>query len=92
VTEKDAARYARYAEAVSTIVGYPSETMVRAVMAVADAELAEQEQVDPLVGRLIACADPDTGAVLAVGKVTDVDRSNGGLHLTAAQYDTLEGP
>lgn len=92
MTDKDAARYARYAEAVNTIVGYPSESMVRAVMAVADAELAEREQSDPLVGRLVACTDPATGHVLAVGRVTEVDRSNGSLRLTAAQYDSLEGP
>lgn len=37
VSDKAAELYARYAEAVNTIVGYPSETLVKAVMAVADA-------------------------------------------------------
>ncbi|MFE9286726.1 hypothetical protein [Streptomyces olivaceus] len=92
MTSKDAARYARYAEAVSTIIGYPSKAMVRALMDVADAELAEQEQPDPLVGRLIACTDPTTGHVLAVGKVTDVDRTSGSLRLTATQYEKPDAP
>ncbi|MBZ6207559.1 hypothetical protein KVH31_13725 [Streptomyces olivaceus] len=87
MTSKDAARYARYAEAVSAVIGYPSKAMVRALMGVADAELAEREQPDPLVGRLIACTDPTTGHVLAVGKVTDVDRTDGSLRLTATQYE-----
>lgn len=81
-----AERYARYAEAVSSIVGYPASTMVNAVMAVADAELQEQSQPDPLVGRLVVCTSPDTGRVLAVGKVTEVDRSGNGMRLTAVQY------
>ncbi|MYU24644.1 hypothetical protein [Streptomyces sp. SID8352] len=92
MTEKDAARYARYAEAVSTIVGYPSETMMRAVMAVADAELAEREMPDPLVGRLVACADPSTGRVLAVGKVTEVNRADGSMRLTAMRHDDPDAP
>ncbi|MEV4041412.1 hypothetical protein [Streptomyces sp. NPDC049744] len=92
MTDKDAARYARYAEAVNTIVGYPSESMVRAVMAVADAELAEREQSDPLAGRLVACTDPATGCVLAVGRVTEVDRSSGGMRLSVVQHDPVEHP
>ncbi|CAM5625506.1 hypothetical protein STENM36S_03964 [Streptomyces tendae] len=92
MTDKDAARYARYAEAVNTIVGYPSESMVRAVMAVADAELAEREQSDPLVGRLVACTDPATGRILAVGRVTQVDRSGSGMRLTAVQYEEPAAP
>ncbi|WP_416476916.1 hypothetical protein [Streptomyces sp. LKA04] len=77
---------------MNTIVGYPSETMVRAVMAVADAELAEREQPDPLVGRLIACTDPASRRVLAVGKVTEVDRTSGSLRLTATQYEEPATP
>ncbi|MYS70358.1 hypothetical protein GTY88_07910, partial [Streptomyces sp. SID5926] len=92
MTGKDAARYARYAEAVNTIVGYPSETMVRAIMAVADAELAEQQQPDPLIGRLVACSDPDTGRILAVGRVTEVDRCGSSMRLTAVQYDEPDAP
>ncbi|MEU0590003.1 hypothetical protein [Streptomyces ardesiacus] len=92
MTGKDAARYARYAEAVSSIVGYPSETMVRAVMAVADAELAERETPDPLVGRLVACADPSTGRVLAVGKVTEVDRADGSMRLTIVRHAEQDAP
>lgn len=92
MTDKDAARYARYAEAVNTIVGYPSESMVRAVMAVADAELAEREQSDPLVGRLVAGTDPATGRILAVGKVTAVDRTGDGLRLRAVQYEDSDAP
>ncbi|MFI1525526.1 hypothetical protein [Streptomyces griseus] len=45
---------------------------------------------DPLVGRLVALTDPDTGRVLAAGKVTDVDRTDGGMTLTVAQYDSGE--
>ena len=85
-------RYARYAEAVSSIVGYPSATMVNAVMAVADAELREREQLDPLVGRLIVCTEPGTDKVIAAGRVTEVTRDAGGLSLTFAQYQTPEAP
>ncbi|MGX1220308.1 hypothetical protein [Streptomyces ambofaciens] len=92
MTEKDAARYARYAEAVGSIVGYPSETMVRAVMAVADAELDEREKSDPLVGRLIACTDPATGCVLAVGRVAKVDQTGNGLRISAVQYEEPAAP
>ncbi|TXS40093.1 hypothetical protein [Streptomyces sp. OR43] len=87
-----AERYARYAEAVNTIVGYPSATMVNAVMAVADAELQEQAQADPLVGRLVACVEPGTGSFVAMGTVADVVRSEGALTFTLTQYDTPETP
>lgn len=90
MSAKESERYARYAEAVGTIVGYPSEVMVNAVMAVADAELQEREQADPLVGRLVVCTDPGTGRILAAGKVTDVDRTRGGMELTVAQYGATE--
>ncbi|MGW6289453.1 hypothetical protein [Streptomyces sp. NPDC055107] len=43
---------------------------------------------DPLVGRLVAFTDPDTGRVLAAGKVTAVDRADGGMTLTVAQYES----
>lgn len=91
MSAKASDRYARYAEAVSTIVGYPSETMVNAVMAVADAELQEREQADPLIGRLVVCANPDTGRILAAGKVTQVERVDSGMELTVVQYSALEG-
>lgn len=84
MSAKEAERYARYAEAVNTIVGYPSETMVRAVMAVADAELQEQ-QPDPLVGRLMAFTDPDTGRIIAAGKVTEVKRADSGMEMTTLE-------
>ncbi|MFJ9038005.1 hypothetical protein ACIRF8_15600 [Streptomyces sp. NPDC102406] len=87
---KEAARYARYAEAVSTIVGYPSETMVKAVMAVADAELQEREQPDPLAGRLVVCTDPGSSRIVAAGKVTEVNRAEGGMELTIMQYSAPE--
>ncbi|MFC8704070.1 hypothetical protein ACFUIV_18040 [Streptomyces anulatus] len=41
---------------------------------------------DPLIGQLIALTDPDTGRVLATGKVTDVDRADGGMTLTVVQH------
>lgn len=91
MSAKDSERYARYAEAVSTIVGYPSETMVNAVMAVADAELQEQGQPDPLIGRLVVCTNPDTGRILDAGKVTQVERVDSGMELTVVQYSALEG-
>jgi hypothetical protein len=87
---KESERYARYAEAVRTIVGYPSEVMVNAVMAVADAELQEREQPDPLVGHLVVCTDPDTGRVLAAGKVTEVGHTGAGMELTIVQYGNPE--
>ncbi|MDP9953175.1 MULTISPECIES: hypothetical protein [Streptomyces] len=45
---------------------------------------------DPLVGRLVACTDPATGKVMALGKVTEVDRTGDGMTLTVAQYDNGE--
>ncbi|MFE7535181.1 hypothetical protein ACFU67_13025 [Streptomyces rhizosphaericola] len=42
---------------------------------------------DPLVGRLVALTDPDTGRVIAAGKVTDVNRTDDGMTLTVSQYD-----
>ncbi|WP_420032222.1 hypothetical protein ACN2WE_05010 [Streptomyces sp. cg28] len=84
----EARRYARYAEAVSSIVGYPSEAMVKAVMAVADAELKERDQPDPLVGRRLVCVSPETGRVIAAGRVTEVDRDGGGLSLALVQYES----
>ncbi|MFJ6316097.1 hypothetical protein ACIQJW_08450 [Streptomyces californicus] len=45
---------------------------------------------DPLVGRLVACTDPATGRIIALGKVTDVDRTGDGMTLTVAQYDNGE--
>lgn len=47
---------------------------------------------DPLVGRLVAFTDPDTGRVLAAGKVTAVDRVDGGMTLTVAQHETPDAP
>ncbi|WP_097932530.1 MULTISPECIES: hypothetical protein [unclassified Streptomyces] len=47
---------------------------------------------DPLVGRLVALTDPDTGRVLAAGKVTDVDRADGDMTLTVVQQDPLDVP
>jgi hypothetical protein len=92
VTGKESSRYARYAEAVGTIVGYPSETMVNAVMAAADAELQERKRSDPLLGRIVVCTDPDTGAIVAAGKVTGVNRAGGGMELTVVQYSPPEEP
>ncbi|WP_329217254.1 hypothetical protein [Streptomyces microflavus] len=51
-----------------------------------------QPDPDPLVGRLVAFTDPDTGRVLAAGKVTAVDRADGGMTLTVAQYETPDMP
>ncbi|MFE7485452.1 hypothetical protein [Streptomyces sp. NPDC057552] len=42
---------------------------------------------DPLIGRLVACTNPDTGRVIAFGKATEVDRTDDGMTLTVAQYD-----
>ncbi|XCM28842.1 hypothetical protein ABXI76_05150 [Streptomyces parvus] len=42
---------------------------------------------DPLIGRLVALTDPDTGRVLAAGKVTGVDCADDGMTLIVAQYD-----
>lgn len=50
----DAERRDRYAAAVNTIVGYPSETMVNAVMAVAD---TEQDALRAALARVRALAD-----------------------------------
>ncbi|MBT2426143.1 hypothetical protein J7F02_10750 [Streptomyces sp. ISL-112] len=47
---------------------------------------------DPLVGRLVAFTDPDTGRVMAAGKVTNVDRADGGMTLTVVQYETPDMP
>lgn len=47
---------------------------------------------DPLVGRLVAFTDPDTGRVLAAGKVTGVDRTDGDMTLTVVQYETPDVP
>lgn len=88
MTSKEAQRYARYAEAVRSIVGYPSETMVNAVMAVADAELQERERSDPLVGRLVVCTEPTTGRVIAVGRVAEVERTDRRMDLTVVQYES----
>lgn len=42
---------------------------------------------NPLVGRLVACVDPDTGQVLAMGKVIEVGHTEGGMTLTVVQHD-----
>lgn len=47
---------------------------------------------DPLIGQLIALTDPDTGRVLAAGKVTAVDRADGDMTLTVVQQDPLDVP
>lgn len=47
---------------------------------------------DPLVGRLVAFTAPDTGRVLASGKVTDVDRTDDGMTLTVVQHGPPDVP
>jgi hypothetical protein len=76
VTGKSAARYARYAEAVNTIVGYPSETVVR-----------EQADVGPRTGSLLLCVRSATGETLAFGQVAEAASTENGLRLTLVQPD-----
>ncbi|MFD3740463.1 hypothetical protein [Streptomyces sp. NPDC058629] len=51
-----------------------------------------EPDADPLVGRVVAFTDPDTGRVLTAGKVTDVDRTDGGMTLTVVQREDAPMP
>ncbi|MEU3432382.1 hypothetical protein [Streptomyces sp. NPDC006863] len=52
----------------------------------------EEPAPDPLVGRLVAFTAPDTGRVLAAGKVTGVSRTDGGMTLTVVQHEDAPMP
>lgn len=52
----------------------------------------EEPAPNPLVGRLVALTDPDTGRVLAAGKVTDVNSTDGGMMLTVVQHEDAPMP